>query len=55
MPAVLLGFVIITSIAFFVPTLVTNGTDEVKTNRGIKAASVSAVVYLIIVAIMANG
>ena len=55
MIAVLFGLIVITSIAFFAPTFVTEGTQEVKINRGIKAASITAVIYLVVVAFLANG
>ena len=55
MIAVLFGLIVITLIAFFAPSFVTDGTQDVKFNRGIKAASITAVVYLIIVAFLANG
>jgi len=55
MIAVLFGFIVITSIAFFAPTFVTDGTQEVKINRGIGAASITAVVYVVIVGFLANG
>ena len=54
MIAVLFGFIVITSIAFFAPTLLKSGTQEVNVNLRIGLASITAVVYLIVVAILAN-
>ena len=55
MIAVLFGFIVITSIAFFIPTLVKPSSQEVNISRGIGAASITAVVYVIIVGFLANG
>ena len=54
MVAVLFGFIVITSIAFFIPTLMGNNKQEVNMKRGIRAASITAVVYVVIVGFLAN-
>ncbi len=54
MIAVLFGFIVITSIAFFAPTILMQGDQNVNMNRGIKAASITAVAYLVIVGFLAN-
>lgn len=55
MIAVVFGLVVITSIAFFMPVMLMEGSEEVNKNRGIKAATTIAIIYLVIVAFGANG
>jgi len=55
MIAVLFGFIVITSIAFFVPSMLMKGSQELNASRGIGAASITAIIYVIVVAVIANG
>ncbi len=54
MIAVVLGFIVITSIAFFIPSLMAGNSQEVNVSRGIGIASVVGVVYVVIVAFVVN-
>lgn len=55
MLAVLVGFLFITVAAFIVPYMMAGENTELGTSRGIGVASTVAVIYVIIVAIVANG
>lgn len=54
MLAVLIGFLFITSAAFIVPYMMAGENTESGVSRGIGAASITAVIYVIIVGFVAN-
>jgi hypothetical protein len=55
MIVVVLGFILITSIGFFIPSLMAGNSREVNVSRGIGIASIVGVIYVIIVAFIVNG
>lgn len=55
MLAVLIGFLFITSAAFILPYMMAGENTERGISRGIGAASITAVVYVIIVGFAVNG
>lgn len=54
MLAVLIGFLFITSAAFIVPYMLAGENTERGISRGIGAASITAVIYVIVVGFVAN-
>lgn len=55
MLAVLIGFLFITVAAFMVPYMMAGKKTELGISRGIGVASITAVIYVIVVAFVANG
>lgn len=55
MLAVVIGFLFITVAAFIVPYMMAGQKTELGVSRGIGAASVTAVIYVIIVSFAVNG